>query len=284
MHTFVDGEHGFPEFIRLSELHNLESGFIVDDTLTIDVDVEVTSSNIPKISTGCVGLKRKVGGGCTNSVLLALFHIPRVRGEVLEIGREEWERNERERKRKEEEEKKKKEEEDRRKKEKEEEGKGKEPEKEVAGTEETQKEEGAKKEEKGKSPEVIPTEIEVMEDTKKEEIVDRKKEVQNALQKVFYRLLTSGKSVGTGELFSSLGWSNEYLFPPSPPSPPTFTSGILDDIFESVDGKKKYFGGISSTVSSLAAVEVSIMDEKKGKLTKWTRKELKGTKYGMSVF
>ncbi|CAI9095954.1 OLC1v1032001C1 [Oldenlandia corymbosa var. corymbosa] len=81
---------GFPHIIPLSELHDPEKGFLVNDTLLIEAVVSVRKSEDfwgydSKKETGFVGLKNQGATCYMNSLLQTLFHIPFFRKAVYHM-------------------------------------------------------------------------------------------------------------------------------------------------------------------------------------------------------
>jgi ubiquitin carboxyl-terminal hydrolase 7 len=89
-HTFnmADNDWGFTNFISLSELHDERLGFLINDTLTIEVDVRPVRNTWAwdsKKETGYIGLKNQGATCYMNSLLQTLYFVPYFRKAVYHM-------------------------------------------------------------------------------------------------------------------------------------------------------------------------------------------------------
>ena len=74
-----ESDWGFTQFMALSDLHDPEQGYLVNDTLVIQCDVKVNKDSFlgydSKKETGFVGLKNQGATCYLNSLLQTLFHV-----------------------------------------------------------------------------------------------------------------------------------------------------------------------------------------------------------------
>lgn len=90
-HTFTTAEldWGFTEFLSLQALQNPESGYLVDDVLTLRVNVYVQRADnlgaISKLQTGFLGIKSPEETSLLSSFMQCLYHIKALRKAVFRI-------------------------------------------------------------------------------------------------------------------------------------------------------------------------------------------------------
>ncbi|XP_024396662.1 ubiquitin C-terminal hydrolase 13 [Physcomitrium patens] len=85
-----ESDWGFTSFMPLHELYDLSKGFLVNDTLVIEADVNAPKmvdywSHDSKKETGFVGLKNQGATCYMNSLLQTLYHIPYFRKAVYHM-------------------------------------------------------------------------------------------------------------------------------------------------------------------------------------------------------
>lgn len=83
-----ESDWGFASFMQLQDLYDPSKGFLVNDTVIIEADVQVRVdywSYDSKKETGYVGLKNQGATCYMNSLLQTLYHIPRFRKAVYHM-------------------------------------------------------------------------------------------------------------------------------------------------------------------------------------------------------